>query len=38
VIILLFVTAAARLLGLAAFSDWLDQVIVYLPTLPAGGG
>lgn len=37
VIILLFVTAATRILGLLAFSDWLDQVVGYLPTFLAGG-
>lgn len=37
VIILLFITAATRVLGLTAFSDWLDQVVGYLPTLLAGG-
>ena len=37
VIILLFITAATRILGLLAFSDWLDQVVGYLPTLLAGG-
>ena len=37
VIILLFITAATRVLGLLAFSDWLDQVVGYLPTLLAGG-
>ncbi len=37
VIILLFVTAATRVLGLQAFSAWLDQVVAYLPTLLAGG-
>ncbi|MDX1401479.1 MAG: hypothetical protein R3245_06125 [Kiloniellales bacterium] len=37
VIILLFVTAATRVLGLLAFSDWLDQVVAYIPTLMAGG-
>ena len=37
IIILLFVTAATRVLGLTAFSDWLDQVVGYLPTLLAGG-
>jgi len=36
-IILLFVTAATRVLGLEAFSAWLDQVVAYLPTLLAGG-
>jgi Mechanosensitive ion channel, conserved TM helix len=37
VIILLFVTAATRVLGLEAFSAWLDRVVAYLPTLLAGG-
>lgn len=37
IIILLFITAATRVLGLTAFSDWLDQVVGYLPTLLAGG-
>jgi hypothetical protein len=37
VIILLFVTAATRVLGLDAFSSWLDRVVAYLPTLLAGG-
>ena len=37
VIILLFITAATRILGLHAFSLWLDQVVTYLPTLLAGG-
>ncbi|MDJ0942533.1 MAG: hypothetical protein QNJ30_03675 [Kiloniellales bacterium] len=37
VIILFFVTAATRVLGLDAFSAWLDRVVVYLPTLLAGG-
>jgi hypothetical protein len=37
VIILLFITAATKILGLLAFSDWLDQVVAYLPTLLAGG-
>jgi hypothetical protein len=36
VIILLFITAATRVLGLLAFSDWLNQVVNYLPTLLAG--
>lgn len=36
VIILLFITVATRVLGLLAFSDWLDQVVGYLPTLLAG--
>lgn len=37
IIILLFITAATRLLGLIVFSNWLDQVVAYLPTLLAGG-
>ena len=37
VVILLFVTAATRVLGLHAFSTWLDQVVAYLPVLLAGG-
>ena len=37
IVILLFVTAATRVLGLLAFSDGLDQVVGYLPTLLAGG-
>lgn len=36
-IILIFVAAATRVLGLEAFSTWLDQVVAYLPTLLAGG-
>jgi hypothetical protein len=36
-IILLFVTAATRVLGLEAFSAWLDRLVAYLPTLLAGG-
>lgn len=37
IIILLFTTAATRMLGLFAFSDWLHEVVVYLPTFLAGG-
>jgi hypothetical protein len=37
VTILLFITAATRILGLVVFSDWLDRVVGYLPTLVAGG-
>ncbi|WP_119165522.1 mechanosensitive ion channel family protein [Algihabitans albus] len=37
VIILFFITAATRVLGLDAFSAWLDRVVAYLPTLLAGG-
>lgn len=36
-IILFFVTAATRVLGLDAFSAWLDRIVAYLPTLLAGG-
>jgi hypothetical protein len=37
IIILLFTTAATRMVGLLAFSDWLHEVVAYLPTLLAGG-
>lgn len=37
IIVLLFTTAATRILGLLAFSNWLNQVVGYLPTLLAGG-
>lgn len=37
VIILLFVTLAARALGLALFTEWLDRIVAWLPTLLAGG-
>lgn len=36
-IILFAVTLATRILGLIAFSAWLDRVVAYLPTLLAGG-
>lgn len=36
VIILIFITVATRVLGLDAFSAWLDRVVAYLPTLVAG--
>jgi hypothetical protein len=36
-VILFTVTLATRILGLIAFSAWLDRVVVYLPTLLAGG-
>ena len=36
IIILIFVTVATRVLGLDAFSAWLDRVVAYLPTLVAG--
>jgi hypothetical protein len=32
-----FQTLATRILGLVAFSAWLDRVVAYLPTLLAGG-
>jgi hypothetical protein len=34
--ILFAVTLATRILGLVAFSAWLDRVVAYLPTLLAG--
>lgn len=37
IIILFFVTVATRVLGLEAFSAWLDRVVAYLPTLLVGG-
>ena len=37
VVILVFITAATHVLDLKVFSDWLNQVISYLPTLLAGG-
>lgn len=36
-LILFAVTLATRILGLIAFSAWLDRVVAYLPTLLAGG-
>ena len=36
-VILFAVTLATRILGLVAFSAWLDRVVAYLPTLLAGG-
>ncbi len=36
VVLLLFVTAATQTLGLQTFTDWLTQLIDYLPTLAAG--
>lgn len=36
VVVLFFVAAATRVLGFAAFSDWLDVVVAYIPTLLAG--
>ena len=37
IVILFFVTAALNLLQLKIFSDWLNKIISYLPTLLAGG-
>ncbi|MGA7802962.1 MAG: mechanosensitive ion channel domain-containing protein [Gammaproteobacteria bacterium] len=37
IVVLLFVTAAAHIVGLAAFSEGLQRVFAYLPTLVAGG-
>ena len=37
VVMLVFLTAATQLLGLAVFSTWLTRVVEYLPTLIAGG-
>lgn len=36
VVLLLFVTAATQMLGLQTFTDWLKQLVDYLPTLAAG--
>jgi small-conductance mechanosensitive channel len=36
IIVLVFLTAAARQLGLESFSAWLDNLINYLPTLVSG--
>jgi small-conductance mechanosensitive channel len=36
VTLLFFVTAATQVLGLQAFTDWLGQLLDYLPTLTAG--
>lgn len=35
-VILFFLIAATRVLGLAPFTDWLNRVMAYLPTLLAG--
>lgn len=35
-VILLFAAVAARVAGLEAFSNWLDRIVDYLPTLIAG--
>ena len=35
-VILLFAAVAARVAGLEAFSNWLDRLVDYLPTLIAG--
>lgn len=36
VVLLFFVTAATQTLGLQTFTDWLTQLLDYLPTLAAG--
>lgn len=36
VVILFFAAAATHVLGLGAFSSWLQEVVTYLPTLMAG--
>jgi len=36
VVLLFFVTAATRVLGLQTFTDWLARFLEYLPTLAAG--
>ena len=36
VVLFFFVTAAAQVLGLQAFSDWLGKLVDYLPTFAAG--
>ena len=36
VVLLFFVAAATKVLGLQAFTDWLARLIEYLPTLIAG--
>lgn len=35
-VLLVFVTAATRVLELTSFTDWLDRLVGYLPTLTAG--
>lgn len=35
-VMLFFITAAADILGIAVFADWLSQLVAYLPTLIAG--
>ena len=36
-VFLFFAAFATRVFGLHAFSDWLDEVVAYLPTFVAGG-
>lgn len=36
VVLLFFVTAATHVLGLQTFTDWLERLLDYLPTLAAG--
>ena len=35
-VILVFVTLATRVLGLETFTQWLERIVAYLPTLIAG--
>ena len=37
VVMLIFVAAASRVLGMDVFTSWLDSIVGYLPTLFAGG-
>lgn len=37
VVFLFFAAFATRVLGLHAFSDWLDEIVAYFPTFVAGG-
>lgn len=37
VVILFFLTAATQVLGLKVFTEWLNRVMAYLPTLFVGG-
>ena len=37
VTMLLFITAATRVAGLDAFSNWLDRIVVYVPHMVAAG-
>lgn len=37
VVILFFLTAAMHVLGVVAFTEWMNRVLAYLPTLVVGG-